>query len=143
MRYRSDGRFLRPMARIDGTAADLNEEKYSGFERRLASVPVRSNSAKRPNGQNETKEGSLIEFCADIGMDFGLAPSKWPKRTEWMNLDKFSVVYGENIKLRSHSITGKSFCFCVKIQTIMASYSELLCFMRDLRRSILDITDCD
>jgi hypothetical protein len=43
------------MARIDGTAADLNEEKYSGFERCLASVPVRSNSAKRPNSQNETK----------------------------------------------------------------------------------------
>jgi hypothetical protein len=131
------------MARIDGTAADLNEEKYSGFERGLASVPVRSNSAKRPNSQNETKGGSLIEFCEEIGMDFGLAPSKWPKRTEWMNLDKFSVVYDVHIKLPSHSITGKTFCFCVKIQPIMENYSELLCFMGDLRRSILDIAACD
>jgi hypothetical protein len=61
------------MARIDVTDAHLNEQKYSRFTHPLASVHIGSNSAKRQNSQNETKTGSLIEFCAKIGMDFGLA----------------------------------------------------------------------
>jgi hypothetical protein len=103
------------MARIGGPVADLNDQKYSGFERRLASVPMGSNSTKRLNSQNETKSGSLIEFSAEIGMVFGLAPSKWPKRMGWVQLHNFSGVYGVNIKRRSHSITGKTFYFSENI----------------------------
>jgi hypothetical protein len=103
MGYRSNGRLLRPMARIDRAAGDLNQQKYSRFECRPVSVPLGSNS------QNKTKSRSFIEFCAEIGMDFALVLSKWPKRWDGSNTTIFSIVYDGNIKHCSHSIIGKIF----------------------------------
>jgi hypothetical protein len=76
-----------PFSEADGlhrcSAGDLKKQKYSGLERRSASVPLGSNS------EHEIKSGSFIEFCAEIGMDFGIASSKWPKQMGWIKLHKF------------------------------------------------------